>query len=648
MALFFGRFPKFKKIISTPFESSLLYVTLLSVPNLAEMSLKILTLQITGKMKDSEKIEASRRALQDDYEAFLRVQHSEELKEFRELDQWIKSGSYDRKKKEVESHVFKGSLEYNQLKEFETLGKNKSIRKYFLVEASSDLTRFGRLEDSELLKEYWQLNDYVKDGQYLAEKNEILSHKFQGSPEQGHLKELASIEKSKLLKAYRKLHQSPELENHEKFRKGDLLKRYTEQKNTPEKDKAARKEFRKLKNDPDIRAYFRFEASKDLKYYREMAGSHLLSRYSELVILTGTEEFRNKVAYLKDAKKLEKSESWKKWLRFRELGAHDDVRFYLRYEKSSLHKNYLDIKDSHQLKRFLELKELCASEEFLKRKAYLEDSRKWEKTPEFARFQHFQSLKKDPGIVMFHKYENSDAFDFLKKWEITFEDDFNGKQLDAGKWTPNNYWADRLLGDNFSHAGDLQAYTGGKNSVVSQGILSLQVRKEKASGKRWVPAQGFIPENFEYTSDTLSTIRNFWQQGGIFEAKIKFNPVREVVQSFHLLGEAVSPQITLMESGPRSRTGLISYKDGEKPGFSGIDLKNLKKGKFHIFRLEWDGTLLTWKINDASVFSSSVGGLNQTVHLNLASLVIKEIEPSKLPVAFEVDWIRCYRKKPRT
>jgi hypothetical protein len=487
----------------------------------------------------------------------------------------------------------------------------------------------------------------VTDGQYQADKNEIISQKFEGSSEQGHLKELASIRKSKLLKAYQKLHQSRELANHEKFSTGELLQRFFELKNIPERDKKARKEFRKLKKDPDIRAYFRFEASDDLKYYHEMAGSHLLSRYDELVSLTGTKTFTERVNYLKDRKKLEKSEAWKKWEKYRELGAREDVRFYLNFEKSSLYRNYLDTKDSYQLKRYFELKELTESEEFLKRKAYLEDTKKWEKTPEFAKYQHFQALKKDPKILLYLKYNNSDAFDFLKNWEISFEDDFEGKLLDEGKWFPNNYWADRLVGDNFSQPGDLQFYTGGKNSVVSQGKLLLQVRKEKASGKRWLPGQGFVPDNFEYTADTLSTIRSFWQKEGVFEAKIRFRPVSEVVQTCHFLGETVSPQITLMEAGPKSRSGVVFFHDGKKPGFSGINLKNLNKDKFYIFGLEWKDSLFTWKINDIPVFTTRVDGFDKPVHINLASLVIKEPDSSSLPVAFEIDWIRCYRPKPR-
>jgi hypothetical protein len=609
------------------------------------MSFRILSLQITGKIKETEKVESNRKSLQENYQAFRLAEESGELKEYRELDTWIKSGACDRKKKEMEALVFKGSLEYNQLKEFKSLSNNKSIKNFFAVESSDSLRRFRKVEVSADLKKYWELKDYVKDGEYQQEKKEIESHKFDGSAEQIHMKELVQIKKSKLWKAYRQLHQSQELKNHVLFQDSDLLNRFSELKNAAEKDKAARKEFKKLKNDPAVRAWFKFENSKVLKYYHEMAGSHTLPRFEELEKMTEADSFNQRVIYLKDKKKLEKSEAWKKFLKFRELASNDDIRFFQKFEKSSLYRNYLDTKDAYQLKRYHELKGLTASSDFQKRKAFLEDAKKWEKTEEFARQQRFLMMKKHPKIELYFKYCNSHAFDFLKNWEITFEDHFDGKSLDAVKWIPITYWADRLVGENFSQAADLQSYSGGKNCHVGQSMLSIQVKKEKTQGKRWVPGQGFVPDSFDYTSDSVSTIKSFWQKEGIFEAKIRFNPVKQVVQSCHLLGESVSPQITLVEAGPASRSGILSFQDGKKSAFSGIDLKNLRKDKFYIFTLEWENDRFTWKINDRVIFETRDSRLKEQLHMNLTSLVVNTIDPSILPVAFETDWIRCYRKK---
>jgi hypothetical protein len=609
------------------------------------MSFKIFILQLTGKIKDTVKLESERKSIEDDYIAFKEAEVSKELQTFRELDNWIKSGEYERRKKEVEAMVFKGSLEYNELKEFTSLQKNKSLRNYFTVHSSNDLIRYGQIDESEKLKSYMELKEYITGGRFRQVKNEILSQKFNGSSEQMQLKELEKIQNSKMFKAYQKLQNSTVLHKHIQFRDNPLLHRFLELKNAPEKDKAGKKEYLQLKKNSDIREYFRMEKSNELNQYHEMAGSHLLSRFAELQKITGSDAFRQKVAWLKDTQKLGKSEPWKKYIRFKELASDGDILFYLKFGKSSLYKNYLDLKESFQLQRFNELKELTSSAEFLKRKAWLEDTKKWEKTDEYTRYQQFKQLKENPKIKLYFKYKDSDQFDFQKQWEVTFADDFSGKSLDTGKWTPNTFWADRLLGDNYSQPGDLQAYTGGKNSTVNHGKLVIETKREKSTGRQWLPDKGFVPVEFGYTSDTLSTIKSFWQKEGIFEAKIRFNPVKQVVNSCHLLGENVSPQITLVEMGPKSRAGILTLSTDRKPAFSGMDLKNLKRDKFYIFRIEWLNARITWKINDVSIYETTISIPDNPVHLNLTSLVVNELTNSQLPVTFEVDWIKCYRKR---
>lgn len=609
------------------------------------MSFKIFILQLTGQLKDTERIENERRETEKNYLAFIEAESSEELENYRELEKWVKSGELKSRKKEIESLVFKGSEEYNQLKEFDALRKSKPIKNYFRLASSPDLDRFAKICESEKMKKFWELKEYVKAGQYQQDKQEIESQRFEGSFEQKHLNELKRLKKSRALKAYFSLVNSRKLKDHGQFQKSEKLHRYLELRNAPERDKAARREFFRFKLDREIRDYFKTERSRDLKYYHEISGSHILKSYDELLRITETDSFRQKTIFLKDRKKLQKSEPWNKFRQFKELAADDDVVFCQKFEGSSLYKNYLDVKESFDLERYNELNELTSSPGFLKRKAYLEDKKKWEKTEEYVKEQQFLQLKKHPKIEMYYKYAGSSVFDFTKNWEISFTDDFSDKNLDKTKWTPNTFWADRLMGENFSQPGDLQAYTGGKNSVTNQGKLLIQVRKEKIRGKQWQPSVGFVPVDFEYTSDTLSTIHSFWQKDGIFEAKIRFSPVKNVVSCFYLLGEKTSPQISLVEIGPKCRAGILSLDGTAKPVFNGAGIKNLKKNMFYIFRLERKNNHLTWEINGKVIYKTFISSVDELFHLNLTSLVVGEIEAPELPSAFEVDWVRCYREK---
>ena len=609
------------------------------------MSFRILTLQLTGKLKSVEKLEAERAALQKNYAAFIEAGKSATLAEYRELENWVGSGAMQQRKKELEGDVFKGSSEYLLLKELETLKKTRSIRDYFKVEGSAELQRFMKVKDSDLLKEYYQLKDYVEGGAFQRDKQAISLLKFHGSAEEKHLHEFEELKKNHALKDFLKLQGSEAITRHHKFIESPKFKRYLELKNLPVADKAHKEELDRLAKDHEVVQYFKLENSKEFRHYKEMSGSHLPARYKELHDLVGSRAFRDKVSELKDKKKFEKSEAMQKYKKFKQLASVGDIRFFLKYEKSSLYRNYLDTKDSYPLQRYRELVAQTTSPEFLKRKAWLEDTKKWEKSEEYARHQRFMALKKDPKVELFFKFQNSHAFDFFNDWEESFSEEFGAAKPDWTKWTPNNYLADLMLGEPFSQKDDLQAYTGGKNCSVSNGRLQIHVRKEKVISKAWHPGAGFVPVEFHYTSDILSTVKSFWQEGGIFEAKIRFSPVNEVVSTCYLQGKKNSPLISLLEMGPTSRMGILTLNGTGKPEFNGITLQHLKKDHFYMFRVEWDSNRVIWKINDIKVHEVPFGGLGEPAHISMQNLVVSEIPGSKLPVTFETDWIRCYRRK---
>lgn len=609
------------------------------------MSIKLFALQLFGKLKPVEKIESARSLLYSHYQEFLNVERSDELKEFTELENFVRSEEFKRRKKEIEELVFKDSVEYNQLKEFDKLKKAKHIQNYLSVSSSGDLKRFETLKNSEKLKEYYELDDYIKEGHFKYEKKEILSQVFKGSVEEQNLKDFRKLKKDRGIKAWLALNNSKEISGHKEFSGSEKLRKYIDLKNLPEKDKEGRKEFRKLKKDQQIKDYFRFEHSKKLKLYRETCDSHLLEKYFDLKKYTESEEFINRKKFLEDKNKFEKSETFRKFKRYETLCRDNDVRFFLKYEKSKAYKNYLDTKDRFDLKRYFELKDLTASKEFLDRKAYLEDRRKWEKTDEFAKEQKYLTMKKLPHLIRYFGYLGTNDFDFFKTWEISFEDQFADENVDKSRWITNSFWASKLLGGNYSLQGDLQCFTAGGNIKTGSRGLSLAVRKENRSGIAWNQNAGFVPTDFEYTSDILSTGESFWQREGIFEAKIRFSPVKQIASTFSLIGENNRTLIHLFEEGARNRIGIVrAGKDG-KPEFEGVSLNNLKKGKYYLFRIHWENNQLNWTINEKEIFSAPADQFKNPVHLNLASVVVYDIPGSQLPVYFDIEWIRCYKRK---
>lgn len=461
----------------------------------------------------------------------------------------------------------------------------------------SDFNEYNEVENSEELKKFLELETYVNSNEFKKNKSEIESLQFKGSKEYNSLKELEKLKKAK-----------------------------------------------KIKN------YFKIDGSTNLKKYEELSGSQKITDYNELseYVKNGKfakekSDFKAEQKSKKEKNRFEESEAFKKYSRYKQLKSDSDIKFFFKFGKSSLYKNYLDVKVSTDLKRYYELTEYVESEEFKERKTYLEDKSKWQKTEDYSKQQEFLTMKKLPHLVKYFSYKGGNAFDFFKKWEISFEDDFSNSKPDVEKWSGKTYIAEKMLGDNYSLAGDLQVYTDGEN-IKTNNKLVIETRKEKKVGKVWNIASGFMPVELDYTSGIVSSWPVFWQEDGIFEAKIKFSPVKQVVSSFYLSGEQNMPRINLLETGIKNRVGIISSTNG-KTDFSGLDISNLGKGKWYIFTIEKEGSNFIWKINESEVYRTQSSAIKGKLCLNASTLVVNEIPGSQLPVTFEIDWVKCYRKK---
>ena len=483
------------------------------------MSFKIFSLQLLGKIKPVETIETQRKQLFDDFVEFQRVEKSEELKNYLELDKKVNSTEFKNKKSEIEGLRFKGSREYNLLKEYHSLEKKQRIRNFLKIDGSTELPKFGKLKNSEKLAEFFTLKKYVSDGSFKNDKKTALHNKV----------------------------------------------------------------------------------------------------------------------------KFETTEAFKKHSRFKQLESDADIRFVLDFEKSKLYKNYLAVKDSSDLKRFRELSETTKSAEFTARVKYLEDPKKWEKTDEYKQQQQWLEMKKMPHLVKYFKNKGTTVFDFYRNWEVAFADDFSAAKIDTEKWSFLSVAANKMLGDNYALAGDLSLFTDGKNIKTGKKLV-IETRKEKAKGKIWKMSAGFVPTELEYTSGMISSWNSFEMEDGIFEAKIKFNPVHAVVSSFYLSGLQDLPRVNLLEMGAKNRLGVLTL-DKSKAHVEGLDISNLNSGKWYIFTIEKLGSNITWKINGTEIFTQQYPGVKGKLHLNASTLVVNEISASQLPAVFEIEWVKCWRKK---
>jgi hypothetical protein len=402
------------------------------------------------------------------------------------------------------------------------------------------------------------------------------------------------------------------------------------------KEAAQMAEYRKLERNGKLHRFYATLKSDDLKRFNQIAGSEQMRKYKELK--TAVEKHS-----IEALKKMDKhSKEYILYTEYQSLKDSHDLTFFRDFRRSSAYKNYELMMDSPEHKRFEELEKIINAPEYKSRVAYLDDKHKWEKTEGAKQEARFAELQKSPQVVNYLKYKNSNAFDFFKKWELVFEDRFDGGSLDSQKWMTQSYWANQTLGQNFSQAGDLHAFTEGRNVSLNGKSLKLEVRKEKAKSMQWRIPFGFVEQEFDYTTGIVSTAGNHWWKHGILEAKVKYDPAQHLVDALYLLGDQTSPQVNLIEMGEKNRIGLFT-RNGEHYHAHSEDLSGLKAGQFYIFRLEWTAHSLVWKINNYEVFTINNNVPDFKMHLNAASIVVDE--PNNLPHRFEIEWVRVFQHK---
>lgn len=241
------------------------------------------------------------------------------------------------------------------------------------------------------------------------------------------------------------------------------------------------------------------------------------------------------------------------------------------------------------------------------------------------------------------------------KYELVWEDDFEGSTIDENRWTAieGNGCPDLCgFGNN-----ELQYYSGeDTNLQVNDGKLIIEARRE---------AQG----ESEYTSAKVVTKgKGDWKYGKIVvRAKVPYGrgtwpaiwmlPTMEGDRKWPLDGE-----IDIMEHvGYNQGTvyGTIhSQKYNHKIGTQKVDSIPVPDAheKFHDYSLVWDAKGMTWAVDDEPYFSLEKGDegyegwpFDQPYHLILNLAVgggwggKMGIDESIWPQTLEIDYVKVYQ-----
>jgi len=326
-----------------------------------------------GLIPSTSKIEQEENALIEEFEKLKKFSESDELKRFNELESRVNSTDFKTKKEHIVNLRFKDSEEYNKELEFRKLDKDSSLALYFKTRDSVDLKKFRELENSEKIKRYEELSKTVSSVAF-KEKQKMKPITFKTTEEYNKYREFRRLNSDSNIKSYKKLLQKGQKEEAEKLESVPSIKRYRELKefvNSPaflEKknmkpitfrdtdEYRLLQEYKKLKNDPDIKFFYKFRSSKALSNFKELDGSQKVSRHAELKNYLNTDEFRERKAYLLDKKRFEKSDLYKEEEQYEKLkksNAHADAFKILHLFYDSLEKIVISPKTLEEEKAIL-------------------------------------------------------------------------------------------------------------------------------------------------------------------------------------------------------------------------------------------------------------------------------------------------------
>jgi len=364
----------------------------------------------------------------------------------------------------------------------------------------------------------------------------------------------------------------------------------------------------------DFQAYKDYENSDDLKHYLEL----------QKEVTSGDFAMRKK-KILKA--KYKASEAFRKELRYNQLMKR--------------------LKGDEKLAELNELEEYVQSEEFIKQKQFLtmRPNERYETTDEYNKETEYKTLRKSEKVLWYYKTKKKYPFKELEKWNLTFEEKFNKSVLDTSKWMTRYFWGDQTMESSFVLEDDKSFITDGGNIEFYDNKARIVTKAGKAEGLVWRAEQGFVLEDFDFTSGLISTAKSFKQKYGIFKAKIKMAG-GSVAQTFWMVSETMLPHIDVarFENGKLHAnyfwgSGNSSNKSVSKTGGAKY------ADQYYIFTLEWTPNKLVWKINDKTFKTQTSGVPQEEMCINLSSNLKKDSSEGGLPSAMEIDWIRVYKLK---
>ncbi|HEY7376232.1 MAG TPA: glycoside hydrolase family 16 protein [Polyangia bacterium] len=224
-------------------------------------------------------------------------------------------------------------------------------------------------------------------------------------------------------------------------------------------------------------------------------------------------------------------------------------------------------------------------------------------------------------------------------WQLTFQDEFDGADIDATKWVKRYKWGEAQINS------ELQAYVDDAFQL-SDGIATIVGDQRSAT---------YAGQTFQYASGVLCSVHQ--QTYGYFEARLKVPAGQGIWPAFWLLGAVGTSGVNeidiheILGNAPTTVYETVhwgtDYAAGHKSDGSswvGPDFS----ADFHVFGLEWRPDAIIWTIDGVEHKRHTGDGIPQVPMYVILNLAIGGSWPgapdatTTFPANYQIDYVRAY------
>jgi beta-glucanase (GH16 family) len=225
------------------------------------------------------------------------------------------------------------------------------------------------------------------------------------------------------------------------------------------------------------------------------------------------------------------------------------------------------------------------------------------------------------------------------EWVMTFNDEFEGAQLDRSKWDTGWYAGVANVGNGQQH------YLVDSAITVEQGMLVIRADRQNYNGYR-------------YTSGMVQTRNNFSQQRGFFEIRARWPKGSGLWAAFWMLprSQTFPPEldVELLGNHPNEIFSNIHYTTsngsrGQSGSFTNIGLDATTD--FHTYGIEWSPNAIIWYFDGREIrrFNNTSALPAESMYILLDLAVggwwssVGSPNSTLFPQYYEIDYVRVWQ-----